>query len=418
MFPLLRRTIVVAACLMLLGLSSVSAQRLDEVNCAVTPDQIVGQAYSRTAGAAGETDEGGLTPEGEDILAEGLAANPEWMMQNLSYATPGTEPVAILVVDDFSSGGTGDTPASHGWLVWEVFTQLHTLLPPEAAANIFLEQVDIADEGGYRSDLIVPAIQSAVEELSAQGISRFVLNLSFAFIPCEDAETGFNFLEFAETRRDNPGRSLVEHLGGDPQVVQSLLTDSRVSYIDESGLASAGQEGDRGSPLLAAPAETGEIPPTPEAEIQTPRGQELRLLRLFNNPKLQADPLRDFLRESRRDDLIIVPVASAGNFKQRQPFYPARWPEVISVSANEGDNLRFWLHSNNADVSAPGAWFLFEDGLYRAGTSFAAPVVSMLIALDLTQPEPMCGIRGNRPVLAHGSYDNQLLGEAVTQYCR
>ena len=169
--------------------------------------------------------------------------------------------------------------------------------------------------------------------------------------------------------------------------------------------------------MLSAQTESAEIPPTPAGDAPELRGQDLRVLRLFNNPRLQADPLRDFLRDSRRNDLIIIPVASAGNFKQRQPFYPARWPEVISVSANEGDNLRFWLHSNNGDVSAPGAWFRFEDGQYHAGTSFAAPVVSMVIALDLTQLEPICGIRGNRPVLAHGSYDNQLLGEAVGQYC-
>ncbi len=87
------------------------------------------------------------------------------------------------------------------------------------------------------------------------------------------------------------------------------------------------------------------------------------------------------------------------------------------MSANEGDNLRFWPHSNDGDISVPGAWFLFDDGKYRAGTSFAAPVVSMLIALDLTQTTPQCKIRGNTPVLAHGAYDNQLLADAVAQFC-
>jgi len=421
MFAPLRRYIVIGVCFVVLCLNFASAyaqrNNLADSNCAVTPDQILGQAYARTSGAAGETDEGGLTPEGEDILAEGLAANAEWVMQNLAYATPGAEPVAILVVDDFSSDGTGDTPASHGWLVWEVFEQLHTLLPQEAASIIILQQVDIADEQGYRSDLILPAIQSAVEGLSGQGISRFVLNLSFAFIPCQDRDTGFNYSDFVEARRSNPNRSLVEQLGADPQAIQAILSDSRVGYIDETGVASTEQEGPRGSQSLAEQSGVDQLPPTPAGATPQLRGQDAQVLRLFNNPRLQADPLRDFLRESRRNDLIIIPVASAGNFKQRQPFYPARWPEVVSVSANEGDNLRFWLHSNNGDVSAPGAWFHFEDGQYRAGTSFAAPVVSMLIALDLTQTEPICGIQGNRPILAHGSYDNQLIGEAVGQYC-
>jgi hypothetical protein len=421
MFTPLPRHIVIIVYfgLLCLNFASTYAQQNNQAdrNCAVTPDQILGQAYSRTAGAAGETAEAGLTPEGENILAEGLATNVEWIMQNLAYSTVGEEPVAVLVVDDFSSDGTGDTPASHGWLVWEVFEQLHTTLPQDMASIITLRQVDIADEGDYRSDLILPAIQSAIEELGGQGISRFVLNLSFSFIPCQDSDTGFSFSEFVDARRSNPGRSLVEELGADPQYIQGILEDSRVSYIDETGLASTETEVGRGSELLSAQTESAEIPPTPAGAAPELRGQDLRVLRLFNNPRLQADPLRDFLRESRRNDLLIVPVASAGNFKQRQPFYPARWPEVISVSANEGDNLRFWLHSNNGDVSAPGAWFLFENGQYHAGTSFAAPVVSMLIALDLTQIEPICGIRGNRPVLTHGSYDNQLISEAVAHYC-
>jgi hypothetical protein len=139
------------------------------------------------------------------------------------------------------------------------------------------------------------------------------------------------------------------------------------------------------------------------------------VLQLFNNTRLQSDPLREYLRGLR--DVIVVPVASSGNFKQRQPFYPARWPEVISVSANEGNDLRFWLHSNNGDISVPGAWFLFDDGQYRAGTSFAAPVASMLIAVDLTQTDPTCEIRGNAPMLARGSYDNELFAEAANQYC-
>ncbi len=420
MVALARKYIAIVVCFIVLCLSfsPVSAQvrGLEEINCAVTPDQILGQAFSRTAGAAGETDASGMTPEGEDIVAEELAASTEWIMQNLPYATPGTAQVAILVADDFSSDGSGDTPASHGWLVWEVFEGLLALLPQENAGNILLVQVDIADEAGYRSDLILPAIQTAVAELRAQGINRFVLNLSFAFIPCQDSDTGFNFSDFMDARRNNPGRSLVEHLGADPQAIRAILADSRVSYIDETGLASTQQEGSRGSQSLAAPSDAGEVPPTPSGETPQLRGQDLQVVRLFNNPRLQNDPLRDFLRQSRRD-LIIIPVASAGNFKQRQPFYPARWPEVISVSANEGDNLRFWLHSNNGDVSAPGAWFLLDDGQYRAGTSFSAPVVSVLVALDLTQSEPTCGLRGNRPVLAHGAYDNQLISEAVRQYC-
>jgi hypothetical protein len=384
-------------------------------NCAATPDQILGQAYSRTAGAAGETDEAGLTPEGEDIAAGGLAADARWIVENLQFGVPGSESVAILVVDDFSSNGTGETPASHGWLVFDLLERLHAVLPQETADLITLQQVDIAGEQGYQSDLILPAIQSAIAELSAQGINRFVLNMSFVFIPCRDAELGFNFTDFLTARQNNPARSLVEQLGGDPQYVRSLLNDARVGYIDETGLGSTDQATPRGSQALARAGGARQIPPTPSGATPQFRSQDLQVLRLFNRATLQADPLRDYLRQSSN---LIISVASAGNFKQRQPFYPARWPEVISVSANEGNDLRLWLHSNNGDVSVPGAWFLFEDDAYRAGTSFAAPVVSLLISVDLTQTNPTCAIRGNRPVLSHGAYDNELILDAVSQFCR
>ncbi|KXK53408.1 MAG: putative serine protease [Chloroflexi bacterium OLB13] len=411
--------LICTICALFLSVTAAGAQRhvRSTSACTLTPDQVLGQAFSGTAGAEGETGEAGLTPEGEDIVAEGLDASPEWIMEALPYAGLGTEPVAILVIDDFSSDGAGELPMSHGWLVWQVFEHLIGQLAPDTAALITLQQVNIADEAGYRSDLIVPELRTAVSELSERGIGRFVLNMSFVFIPCTDRELGFDFADFTNARRDNTRLSLVEHIGGDPDYVRSILEDARVGYIDESGLTSLDQESPRGSELLQSRLDPQdvEIPPTPERAVPEFRSRDLSVLKLFNNTALQSDPLRDYLREIR--DVIIVPVASSGNFKQRQPFYPARWPEVISVSANEGDDLRFWLHSNNGDVSVPGAWFLFDDAVFRAGTSFAAPVVSLLIALDLTQTEPTCQSRGNVPALAHGAFDNTLLADAVGQFC-
>ncbi|MCL4251437.1 MAG: hypothetical protein KJ065_25015, partial [Anaerolineae bacterium] len=92
--------------------------------------------------------------------------------------------------------------------------------------------------------------------------------------------------------------------------------------------------------------------------------------------------------------------------------------EVLSVSANEGDNLRFWLQSNNGEISAPGAWFPFVDRQFRAGTSFSAPVVSMLIAMDLTQSQPSCPIRNGRSALIGGNYDNTPLEAVAARVCR
>lgn len=378
-------------------------------SCMATPDQLLGQAFGGTAGAAGEIGEDGLTPEGEDIEAEGLAAESEWILENLQYSESGGLPVAILIVDDFSSDGTEDEdePVSHGWLVYEVFTQLHDLLEPEIAEKIILEQVDISGESGYRSDLVVAALTDTIDRLSEEGVQRFVINMSFVILPCVDEELNFDFDEFIAQRRDDPDHSIVEAVGNDPAYVRSLLRDSRVTYVDETGLSTdEAPERERGRSAQDQPGGQGGPPQFVE--------DQLRILRLLRRSQLQSDPLRDFFRNSRE---LIIPVASSGNFKGREPLFPARWSEVLSVSATEGNDLRFWTHSNNADVTVPGAWYLFEDEVYRAGTSFAAPVVSLLLAVDLTQQDPTCAKRGNAPVLAHGNFDNTLLLDAVEGRC-
>jgi hypothetical protein len=130
---------------------------------------------------------------------------------------------------------------------------------------------------------------------------------------------------------------------------------------------------------------------------------------------LENDPLRQFLRQ--QTSYTIIPVAAAGNFKWKNPFFPARWGEVLSVSAMEGEDVARWSHSNNGDVSVPGAWYLFDDENYRAGTSLAAPAVSMMVAVDLTQDTPICGLRGSAPELTRGRYENRLLLDAVSRNC-
>src|SRR6185503_12247228 len=93
------------------------------------------------------------------------------------------------------------------------------------------------DEQGYRSDLILPALQTTIQNLTGQGIKRFVLNMSFVFIPCTDKDLGFNISDFLKARASNSSRSLIEQLGDDPQYVRSILKDSRIGYIDDTGFA-------------------------------------------------------------------------------------------------------------------------------------------------------------------------------------
>jgi len=440
----------------------------DNANCAATPDQILGQAFRSTAGASGETGESGLTPEGEDIAANGLGAAPDWIIQNLQYSPAGAHNVALLVVDDFSLDGSAGNGVSHGYLVYEVLAQMVRLLPPDTAAHIALEQINIADENGYRSDLILAAVQESVDRLSAQGFERFVLNMSFVFIPCHDEEEGFDYADFLDQRAVDPSYSIVEQLGADPAYVEALLVDPSVSFITADALvvdtvmAEAvrsdaviseqaiiaqpefqieSEQSNRlqlDAPLLAeAQVETREIDiaqinvaqdavqsaiadiASEQLQVQLLEGpvfvdEQLQIIDLLQDEQLAFDPLQTYLQANQGR---IFAVASAGNFKGIEPLYPARWQEVLAVSANEGNNMRRWMHSNNGAVSVPGAWFLFGDNVYRAGTSFAAPVVSMMLTIDLTQDAPVCGAAGITPELAQGAYDNQPLLDAVSQDC-
>ena len=95
----------------------------------------------------------------------------------------------------------------------------------------------------------------------------------------------------------------------------------------------------------------------------------------------------------------VVLVGAAGNRGKFEPFYPASYPEVISVSATQReDEFSFWSnYHTDVDVSAPGSSVLTTNCAvckpiehdttgdhrytYISGTSFAAPNVAGVVAL-------------------------------------
>ena len=361
---------------------------LTGVNCAVMPDQLLGQA---NVGFAGAANVGFAGAEGDTVRTNDLELDAAAIISNWQYSDAGTEQVVIVVIDDFSSAEPSSAAdwedASHGWLVYEVLTRLHAQLPQAIADSIQFEQLNVADESiSFRSDRIAEELESTIDTLAAQGINRFVVNMSFVFVGCE--EGNFNFMRFLEQRESNPDLTVVEAAGDSLSDAVDLLEDDSVERVDPSA--------NRG----------------PRQEVI----QRLTFLRLFELSQMNSDPLRAYFRD--RHEVTIVPVASAGNFKWKRPFYPASWTEVLSVSALAGSGDELWIQSNNGEVSAPGAYFLFDDEVYRAGTSFAAPVVSLMIAVDLTQPTPTCGFQGNSPALtSNGQYNDVPLSQAVQDRC-
>jgi hypothetical protein len=108
------------------------------------------------------------------------------------------------------------------------------------------------------------------------------------------------------------------------------------------------------------------------------------------------------LRSATSDgEFAIFPVASSGNYRPWMgpvPLAPARWPELIGVGATLGNNGPQWQFSHDGNVLAPGAGYPIAANTYIAGTSFAAPFVSMVGALWMTYPDA-CVYDGVNPPL-------------------
>ena len=110
-----------------------------------------------------------------------------------------------------------------------------------------------------------------------------------------------------------------------------------------------------------------------------------------------SDALKEAIAYAHQEGVIVV--AAAGNAGSNTPFYPAAYPEVISVAATESNDRRWYLsnYGDWVDIAAPGRDILSiraagtSAGIARdaftckmSGTSMAAPHVSGACALLLT----------------------------------
>ena len=113
--------------------------------------------------------------------------------------------------------------------------------------------------------------------------------------------------------------------------------------------------------------------------------------------------LQEYLEESATSngEFAFIPVASSGNFRPwlgSAPLAPARWPEMIAVSATLGNHGSQWQFAHDGNVIAPGAGFALDENTFVAGTSFASPFVSVVSGLWLTYPNA-CVFDGAHPPL-------------------
>ncbi|PLX16400.1 MAG: hypothetical protein C0599_15370 [Salinivirgaceae bacterium] len=117
---------------------------------------------------------------------------------------------------------------------------------------------------------------------------------------------------------------------------------------------------------------------------------------------------RDIIQYATIDKGAIV-VAASGNYHSDVLFYPASYPEVISVTATNQNDQK-WVGNNGSgatygytiDIAAPGEsiYLLNSDNSYGVGTgtSYAAPIVGAIAGL----------IKSNRPHLKAEQIKQQL----------
>ncbi|NRA28931.1 MAG: S8 family serine peptidase [Parvularculaceae bacterium] len=93
-------------------------------------------------------------------------------------------------------------------------------------------------------------------------------------------------------------------------------------------------------------------------------------------------------RASQRGAIIVAAVGNDG--PQAKPRYPAAFRQVIAVTAVDAADQPYQraVRGRHVDVAAPGVQIFidYKDGLYRTGTSYAAPYVTALLAAGEQHP--------------------------------
>ena len=107
-----------------------------------------------------------------------------------------------------------------------------------------------------------------------------------------------------------------------------------------------------------------------------------------------AGPPSKKLEEAVRyaNDKEVIVVAASGNDGKATKYYPACYPDVVTVGAmdNNGERADFSTHNEFVDTLAPGVDIevAFRDGTINdTGTSFSAPYITGKISLLIKKEE-------------------------------
>lgn len=261
--------------------------------------------------------------------------------------------VLLIIIDDFTTpgpdveleDGSTQTSPAHGVLVRSVAESVIA----EISAPIAIAQIDYVAEGLTDSVAMESAIDDAINAAEGEW-SAVVVNMSFILVGCTESINIPTFFEFEYDHND-------------------FINDYREGVYDS--LADYAVSVSGADPTLADdPA--------------------------FLNALICALPASTitFQLPDQINDTPILGIAAAGNCAANE-YFPGTLSNVLAISATDPiDNDGNGLGDSKSDVPAPfsspgevfalGAWYGFNNAVgvpyYFAGTSFAAPLVSAMVA--------------------------------------
>jgi hypothetical protein len=346
--------------------TTVEAAGLNDQNCAVNPE---GQSLFVTEGTSLFVTEGtsASVPGNSTFTSSGQSL---FVTEGTNlFVTEGTN----LFVTEGTVGASNPNNRPHGVRVREV---AETLVE-EYGDDLPIEIVNVPVEG-YLMSNVAGAIEQAIQENGTE--KHYVVNMSFAVIPCQNMETllKYDALLRGVSNSDVDNRT-------DEQLVNSL------------------------DALLAL------IYSLTNSDVYTESPNAADALLTFTEENCGSDGCAE---QSSRIVFVgaagngaILPDAS-GNYAATFPYYPAAWNPVISISAST-DMTDFEVNEPRAIWSNPGLHLLpgiwgtgvtveipaDSDGdaqeveIVEVGTSFAAPRYSVLAALQLAgSQDTICGL--------------------------
>ncbi len=238
--------------------------------------------------------------------------------------------------------------------------------------EFFVQAVDV---GQLNTDSVAGRLQAAMLHYGeVEGASAMVVNMSFAVVPCSVLQDYNSTAGLATFQDYLTALAASNHVGA-----------QYVGDLDE---------------LVSTPVDLGSDPLLAFAACPLPsmNGQ------YCDGTGLDADYPGLAIAQS------LFLVASSGNYGNSYPLYPAAAANVVSVGslAATAGGYAGASYSNLAEVAAPGGLFELASGgdstVAYAGTSFAAPIVSLFLGIDAMSNVPVCGAPapGEHPALAYG----------------